>query len=174
MLSLLATIVGGLTGILPGILDFFNRKMQLEYDYERAKLNMDIIKFRAEMEMDIINAQADAFEGESLRRHDSSIDSEGFIGALRASVRPIITYLFFFLFIFVKIMTVYTFINSGTSGDWLGDSLAWAEIYPLIWDNETQAIFGAVIGFWFGSRVMEKLSKNHRQGYYCFAKSRLS
>ena len=157
MLTILATLVGGLTGILPGVLEFFNTKLRLQYDYERAKLKMDVLRLQAKLETDIINTQADAFEGESLRRHDSSITPKGFIGVLRASVRPVITYLFFFLFVFVKFITVYTFINSGMAGDWLGNSLAWENIYPLIWDGETQAIFGAVLGFWFGSRIMEKL-----------------
>lgn len=157
MLTILATLMGGLTGLLPGVLEFFNTKLRLQYDYERAKLQMEILKFRAETEIDIIETKADAFEGESLRRHDSSLTDDSFIGLLRASVRPVITYLFFFLFVFVKVVSVYVFINSGMAGDWLGDSLAWSNVYPLIWDQETQSIFGAVIGFWFGSRLMEKL-----------------
>ena len=156
MLSLIATLVGAITGILPGILDFFNKKMELEYDFARHSLQMELIKFRAEKEMDIISTQADVFEGESVRQHDASLDTRGFIGFIRASVRPFITYMFFFLFVFVKVITVITFINSGTSQDWLGDAMAWNTLYPLIWDEETQAIFGAVIGFWFGSRAVQK------------------
>lgn len=157
MLTILATLIGGITGILPGILDIVDKRLELKYEFEKAKLQMEIYRFRAEKEIDIVNAQADAFEGESLRRHDTSIDTKGFIGFLRASVRPVITYLFFLLFVFVKVITVYTFINSGNAGDWLGNALAWETVYPLIWDIETQSIFGAVIGFWFGSRTMEKL-----------------
>jgi hypothetical protein len=30
------------------------------------------------------------------------------------------------------------------------------EIIPIIWDNNTAAIFMTVIGFWFGTRLLDK------------------
>ena len=31
-----------------------------------------------------------------------------------------------------------------------------ADAINLLWDEETKAIFGAIISFWFGSRAVEK------------------
>lgn len=158
--SILGTLVGGMTSAIPGILNFFMRREELKNAARMAEINKDIIKFKADHEIDIIDARADAFEGESLRKHDSSLDGKGVIGGLRASVRPVITYLFFLTFVLVKFMTIYTFMQSGAAGDWLGSAIAWTDVYPLIWDDNTQGIFGAIMGFWFGSRTIEKL-----QGY---------
>jgi hypothetical protein len=41
----------------------------------------------------------------------------------------------------------------------LGDALLWNDLMPLIWDDQTSAIFGAIIGFWFGGRAIEKLMR---------------
>lgn len=157
MLTILGTLVGGITSILPKIFDFLGRKEELKHARELAQIEKDLVKFKSEQEMAVIESEADIREGESLRRHDSSLDGTGFISALRRSVRPVITYFFFFLFVFIKVMTVYIFVQNGNAGDWLADSIAWNDIYPLIWDENTQALFAAVIGFWFGSRAIEKL-----------------
>ena len=34
-----------------------------------------------------------------------------------------------------------------------------AEAINLLWDDETKAIFAAIISFWFGSRAIEKSRK---------------
>lgn len=155
--TILGTLVGGLTSFLPGVLNFFMKREELKYAKEMAAMEHETVRLRTEKEIEVINVRADANEGESLRRHDSSIDGAGFIGALRASVRPVITYMFFLGFIFVKVIAVWVFIESGTAGDWLGSAMAWTDIYPIIWDDNTQGIFGAIMGFWFGSRTIEKL-----------------
>lgn len=155
--SILGTLVGGVTSAIPGVLNLFMKREELRNERELLKIRSDLAKTQAEHQINVINTQADAFEGESLRRHDSGIDGTGFIGALRASVRPVITYLFFALFVFVKLIAVWTFIQNGASADWLGNALAWQELYPIIWDDNTQGIFGAIMGFWFGSRTIEKL-----------------
>ena len=147
--------------MLPGVLNFFLRKEELKNAATMAEIDIKVMELRAKQEMDIIDVRADAAEGDSLRRHDSNLDGKGFIGALRASVRPIITYLFFFLFVAVKLIAVWAFVNTSGNGDWLADSIAWTDIYPIIWDVNTHGIFGAIMGFWFGSRTIEKL-----KGYY--------
>jgi len=161
--TIVGTLVGGLTSALPMVVRFFERREELRFQRDLSKLKMEQARYEAEHEIRVVNATADAFEGESLRRHDSSLDTRGFFGALRVSVRPIITYAFFIAFLAIKAIAVYTFIKSGGSGDWLGNALAWSEIYPIIWDENTQAIFGAIMGFWFGSRTIERLG-GHRNG----------
>ncbi|WP_417841601.1 hypothetical protein [Terasakiella sp.] len=58
---------------------------------------------------------------------------------MAASVRPILSYLFFIEF-FVLTLAV----NAG----WMSK-----EQYLLVWNNEMQAIFAAVVSFWFGHRT---------------------
>ena len=157
--TLLGTLAGGLTSILPGILSWLQRRDELKHEQKLAEIRYKLSSEQAKLEVDIINARADAFEGESLRRHDSTLDGTGFINALRRSVRPVITYLFFFLFIFIKVVAVLAALKTTGTQDWLGDALLWSELMPLIWDDQTSAIFGAIIGFWFGGRAIEKMMR---------------
>ena len=61
---------------------------------------------------------------------------------LAASVRPVLSYLFFLEFFILTLC-----VNMG----WIG-----LEQYHAIWNNEMQAIFAAVVSFWFGSRTMAR------------------
>lgn len=155
--AVLGTLVGGLTSILPGVLDLLNNKEKFKYEKDLLALKLEASKQSAKNELDFLEAKADIDEGESLRRHDSSLSGEGFIGALRASIRPVITYVFFMLFVAVKMMTIYVMWRSGLVGDISTSTIAWNEFVPIIWDADTSGLFGAVMGFWFGSRQIEKL-----------------
>jgi hypothetical protein len=82
--------------------------------------------------------------------HDTSMQGDtGFVGGLRKSVRPVITYLFFALFATVKVTSL---LQALESQDF------YAAI-ALVWDEETQIIFAAIMGFWFGSRALDKKRK---------------
>ena len=43
------------------------------------------------------------------------------------------------------------------------EGLLLAEALPRIWDPETQALFAAVMSFWFGSRTFQKM-RGHGDG----------
>jgi hypothetical protein len=80
--------------------------------------------------------------------HDISMQNDtGPMSWLRKSVRPVITYLFFTLFAAVKVAALNQAMSAGSDFN--------AAII-LVWDPETQAIFAAIISFWFGSRAIEK------------------
>jgi hypothetical protein len=66
------------------------------------------------------------------------------VDALAALVRPCITYAFFGLYVYLKII-----IFDG------GDEIAIADI----WSDEDRGIFGTVIGFWFGNRAINKYKR---------------
>ena len=86
-----------------------------------------------------------------LLAHDTALGSQpGFINALRAFVRPFITYVFFLTFIGVKVTLVYQAIKNGS------DLNATLEV---VWDDQTEALFAAIISFWFGSRAMPKIKQ---------------
>ena len=82
--------------------------------------------------------------------HQEPRYSEGFINSLRAFVRPFITYVFFLTFIGVKVVLVWNTIKNGED---LNATIA------VIWDEQTEALFAAIISFWFGSRAMPKVKQ---------------
>ncbi|MFM7857953.1 MAG: hypothetical protein ACKO96_40035, partial [Flammeovirgaceae bacterium] len=64
---------------------------------------------------------------------------------------------FFFLFFFVKITSFAMIISQGLSLNNLQIALT------MIFDDNTIAIFSAVMGFWFGARTMEKLADTKKE-----------
>lgn len=149
MLTVLSTILGALTSSVPSLLKMFDRNNELKHQREMARIQLEAAKKNVELQVELENVKALANEGESLRTHDASLDGGVFINALRASVRPLITYVFFILFVIVKISAVSLLIQNG---------LDVKEILPVIWDEETASLFSAILGFWFGSRVIDKLN----------------
>jgi hypothetical protein len=152
MITLLSTIFGALTAVLPQLVEMFDRKNRLEHEREVLRLRMDAAAQGVELQISLENSRADAREGESLRTHDMALGGNSFIETLRASVRPVITYLFFFLFIFIKGTALAIMVANG---------LDITKALVVIWDAETVAIFGAIMGFWFGARVMEKIRSSY-------------
>ncbi len=63
-------------------------------------------------------------------------------------MRPVITYAFFLLFATVKTAALYVLI--------VDQGLTAAQALPQIWGPETQALFAAVMSFWFGQRTLAK------------------
>ena len=78
----------------------------------------------------------------------------GFFGGMRKSVRPVITYLFFGLFAAVKGTSIFVLL-----GDQELTAVSLNAALVKVWDPETQAMFAAIISFWFGSRAIEKGKK---------------
>jgi hypothetical protein len=98
--------------------------------------------------MQMFEQQASDKEHARLIEHDISINQgTGFISGLQRSVRPVITYSFFILFATVEI----TLLQKAMAMD-----IPFNEALAIIWDDDTQAIWAAVVSFWFGSRAIEK------------------
>lgn len=148
MITLLSLIASGLINVLPLFFKLFDSWMNVKKEIRIRELDIDLAKTNIAAKKDLAEIAAQLREGESLRTHDSALDSKGFIGGLRASVRPVITYSFFLLFLVVKSVTIYHLVIVG--------NVPFVEALPLIWDENTQAIFGAIVGFWFGGRAIEK------------------
>jgi len=71
--------------------------------------------------------------------------NNSFIAALRASVRPVITYFFFFTFVGVEISIIFNLVEPA--------------LIDQIWSDNTAGLFAAVLSFWFGSRAMSKVMR---------------
>lgn len=73
------------------------------------------------------------------------------VDALAGSVRPVLTYGFFLLYVAVKLAQFHLLIEP---------SLPWQSQLSLsgalvaVWTEEDVAIFSAIMAFWFGSRIM--------------------
>lgn len=146
LLTLLSTVVGAATNLLPSIMNYFETKQKQNHEKELLTLQMEAAKQNVQLNIQLENVKADNAEGQSVRDHDARLDGGSFINALRASVRPVVTYLFFILFCAIKACAVVIMMQKGITVE---------QALPVIWDSETMALFGAIIGFWFGSRTIQ-------------------
>jgi hypothetical protein len=149
MLTLLGSLLGFAGSAVPQVIDFFKNKEEAKKNIELIKLEIMAKQRGVELDIKLLQAKQEYEEQQRLIEHDIALGQQGgFINALRAFVRPFITYVFFITFIGVKIVLVYSVLQTG------GDM---KEAVMVAWDDETEALFAAVMSFWFGSRAMPRL-----------------
>ena len=171
MLTLLSTFISFLMGGLPKILDFFQdksdkshelalAKMQTERELQLAaagyaaqqhieEIKLDEIRTQTASDEKISLVDAQKAEMNAIYAHDMSLNegTSQWMKDFRASVRPVITYGFFFLLVGIDGVLAYKGLTSGVEFNALADQL---------WDDETQALFAAIISFHFGGRAFGK------------------
>jgi hypothetical protein len=148
MLSVIGSLLGFASSSVPAITDHFKNKSNQKFELEKMKVAAELRKEGYDFELKALEAQAQDKEHERLIQHDISINKgTGFITGLQKSVRPVITYCFFGLFLAIEITLLREALKSG---------MEVAEALMVLWDEDTKAIFAAIISFWFGSRAIDK------------------
>jgi hypothetical protein len=149
MLTLLGSLLGFLGSAFPQILKLFQEAHDRRHELAILNLQMEQQRQGHQQRLEEIQRDGDIKQSLALYQHDSQPAGYKWVEALRASVRPVLTYAFFLLFAVVKIAGLYTMVGF--------DGMSLAVALPLIWDAETQALFAAIMTFWFGQRAMGKL-----------------
>jgi hypothetical protein len=145
MIALLGSALGFGTSFLPQVLGFFQKKQDHKNRIEELKLQGELASLGVTHDIQKLDKQAEIAETKAL--YEFANPRSGFAAGLSASVRPVITYLFFGLFLSVKAVILIKTMEAG--GDW-------KDAVPLMFDTETQALFSAIIAFWFGQRSVNK------------------
>ena len=143
----MGSLLGFGTSFLPKVMDFFQDKQDKKHELAVMEVQIRQQKELASQKLEAINVEADIREIEALQK---SIQPSGvrWIDGLRGSVRPVITYSFFILFVFVEVAAYFSLTAQGVSG---------LDAAGVIWDEDTKALFAAVISFWFGGRAIARL-----------------
>ena len=148
MLSIIGSLLGFASSTAPAIMDHFQSKDNRKHEIDKMKTLAEIKAQGIDLDMKVYEQMGADKEHERLIAHDTAIQqSTGWTSALQKSVRPVITYAFFGLFATIEITLLMDAIEKGTE---------FSEAIQLLWDDETKAIFAAIISFWFGSRAIEK------------------
>jgi hypothetical protein len=154
MLTILGSLLGFAGSAIPSVIEFFNKKQDAKLEIELAKMKTAALATKADIDLKMFDRRQHADEHQRLIDHDIALTSDNsWVGGLRKSVRPVITYAFFIIFATVKI----SFLIHIVSDNGVGFSRA----MELVWDPETQSIFAAVISFWFGSRGIDKVKNKN-------------
>ena len=159
-MTLVSTLLGFASGGLPKVLDYFQDRgdkkhelalmaMQREREIALAKEGYIAQAKVEEIKTDQIAMQTQAQERVAMYKHDMKI-GEGastWVINLRASVRPIVTYLFVGLLITVDVAGIWYAYSTG---------VAFADAMNLVFSDDEMSILGAIIAFHFGGRAFQK------------------
>ena len=160
MLSLISSLMGFAAGGLPKVLDFVQDRgdkkhelalmaMQREREIALAKEGFIAQARVEEIKTDQIAMQTQAQEKLAMWKHDMKI-GEGastWVINLRASVRPIVTYIFVGLLVVVDIAGIWYAYSTG---------VAFAVAMDMVFSSEEMSILSAIIAFWFSSQSFSK------------------
>ena len=144
MLSLVGSILGFGTSFLPKVLGYFEEKRDQAHELQMMDKQLEQQLQIGKQKMQMMDIDADIRETETLHKEHASITSKSsqWCVNLSASVRPIITYC---LFIEFAVLTL------SVNMDWIT-----TQQYMVIWNAEFQAVWAAVVSFWFGQRSFNR------------------
>lgn len=160
MMTLVSTLLGFASGGLPKVLDFVQDRgdkkhelalmaMQRERELALAKEGFIAQAKVEEIKTEQIAMQTQTQERLGMYKHDMKI-GEGastWVINLRASVRPVVTYLFVGLLIIVDVAGIWYAYSTG---------VAFAEAMDMVFSDDEMSILAAIIAFWFGSQAFSK------------------
>jgi len=148
MLTLLGSLLGFISSAFPDLLRLWQDHQDRKHELAILDRQMEQMRLGHTQRLEEIAVEADIAESKALYRYDSKPSGVKWVDGLRASVRPVITYAFFLLFTTVKTAALYVLVTE--------QGLSIIQALPQIWDSETQALFAAVMSFWFGQRALAK------------------
>jgi hypothetical protein len=152
--------MGFAAGGLPKVLDFVQDRGDKKHELAMMAANREreialaregfVAQARVEeIKTEQIEMQTQAQEKLAMWKHDMKI-GEGastWVINLRASVRPVVTYLFVGLLIVVDVAGIWYAYSTG---------VAFAEAMDMVFSDDEMAILAAIISFWFGSQAFAK------------------
>lgn len=160
MLSLVSSLLGFASAGLPKALDFLQNKsdqkhqlaimaMQRERELALAKEGFIAQAAVEEIKTEQIAMQTQTQERLAMYKHDMKIGEGGstWVINLRASVRPVVTYLFVGLLIVVDVAGIWYAYSTG---------IAFAEAMEIVFSDDELAMLAAILSFWFGSQAWNK------------------
>lgn len=152
MITLFASIAGFITSIIPEILKFFRDKQdklhELEIFEKQIKFSKIAPNTKSPEEIYITSHLS-----ERLALYSTYTTGISTIDTLNGSVRPILAYSFFIIYVAIKFIQ-YSEISKSD------DVMKYIEI---LWSLEDQAIFASIISFYFGQRTFSKLNHKNRK-----------
>jgi hypothetical protein len=147
-------------GGLPKLLDFFQDKSDKKHELELAQLQIESqLRMQAagfqsqerieEIKTNQIEIQTAGQERVALYQHDIAIGkgASQWVINLRASVRPVVTYLFVGLLITVDIASIWWAWSTG---------VPFMEAIVKVFDDDEMQILASIIAFWFGTQAFSK------------------
>lgn len=154
LLTMLGGSLGGVLRFIPEILKLFQEGKDREHEYRMTQLQLQIDQARATQAIDLAHAQGEvAQQSGELQAYIEAIKGQGtptgvgWVDALSASVRPVITYWWLSLFTVYKIAFIVAACLQWTTLD---------DFITKLWTEQDAGMLSLIIGFWFCDRAIKK------------------
>ncbi len=144
MLSLLGSLLGFGSAFLPKALGYYESKRDQAHELRLMDRQIAHQQATGAHRLEMSGLEAATRETEALHRSHASITRRAspWVISLSATVRPVMTYLLFVEFLCLTFLLAFNLIDT--------------DIYGLIWSAEMQAVWAAVVSFWFGQRTFSR------------------
>lgn len=147
MITLLASLAGFASSVVPEIIRLFHDKADKKHELALFSMQLAFQKELAGQRLEMMGQQADV--AESVALYQTYRSGVRWVDAYNGTVRPTITYAFFVLYASVKLLSFAS----------LGMHAPLSFYLDILWNGEDQAIFAGIISFYFGQRAMNKMRR---------------
>jgi hypothetical protein len=148
MITVLASLAGFISSIIPEVIKYFKDINDKKHELDILERQIEYSKINNLRSLEEIHISRDILEQASLY---STYKTEiVWVDALNGTVRPVLAYSFFFMYMFVKYIQYKA----------IAANAFVIEYIEVIWNIEDQAIFAGVISFYYGQRTFKKVWKN--------------
>ncbi|WP_341764041.1 hypothetical protein [Candidatus Tisiphia endosymbiont of Beris chalybata] len=150
MITLLASITGFISSIIPEILKIFKEQKERKHELNILDRQIENYKLGQSKLLTKLNVSKEVTENNIL--YSTYKSGVNWVDALNGSVRPVLAYSFFIMYAGVKYLQYKTIKNTTIL----------IEYIDILWNIDDQAIFAGIISFYFGQRMFNKLRKGKR------------
>ncbi|MGC0372018.1 MAG: hypothetical protein DGJ47_000722 [Rickettsiaceae bacterium] len=145
MVTLLASIAGFISSIVPEFIKYLKDVNDKKHELQIFDKQIEYNRFNDNKELEEIYIAQDISEQNSL--YNTYYTNIKWVDSLNGSVRPILAYSFFMMYIGVKYMQ-YCAIST---------TAHIVQYIDIIWSVDDQAIFAGIISFYYGQRTFRKM-----------------
>lgn len=144
MLTGIIGILGAVTGLIPALLQFLSLKANNAQQLELRKLELAAARENIALQVDLAHANADIEQQRNVYNFAAAPSGIKWVDALAVFVRPYITLIMFHAWIALEAILLLYGIANGVDLE---------KMATMLWDEEVQGLFAAIVGFWFGDRM---------------------
>lgn len=145
MVTLFASIAGFVSSIIPEVIKYFKDLKDKKHELDLFEKQIKFNRLKSKNALDEIRISGDIIEQASLyKTYQTNIK---WVDSLNGSVRPVLAYSFFMMYVGVKYMQYTALRNSALI----------IEYVDIIWSVDDQAIFAGIISFYYGQRTFRKI-----------------
>jgi len=146
MITLLASIAGFISSLIPDLLKYLLDKGDKKHELEILKYQIQMQEKGIDNRLQEILAVNDISAAKAL--YSTYKTGITWVDGLNGSVRPVLAYAFFAIYAFTKFMQYQIIANSN-----------FIQKIEIIWTGEDQAIFAGIISFYYSQRALSKVRK---------------